>query len=167
MPGQLASIVFDLIVVGILTGAVLSAWEWPFATRLFPLTIGIPVLTVALAQLLREVYLVVRGNIKEGKYREEHIHDIPVDRSVPTALMAARAGGFFGWAAGLFILVLLIGFKVAVPVFLIAFLKYYSRASWPLTIVLVASVLALLLGLFDQVLHVPWPKGVMERWLGL
>ena len=124
-----ASVLFDGMLVAAVGWGVFTAVQWPFETRLFPLTIGIPVLIVALGQLGRDIHRQLRQRADEPSPREE-ILDISVDTSVPAADVARRAGGFFGSALGLFGLILLVGFKVAIPVFLVVYLRFYSRASW-------------------------------------
>jgi hypothetical protein len=163
----MAVLIFDMAVVLILSAAVLTAYQWPFATGLFPLTIGIPALLVSAGQLGRDLFVMLRGPTEKDRAADEHIHDIAVDRSVPIRIAVRRAGIFFAWIAGLFALILLIGFKVAIPLFMLAYLKLSSRAGWTLTLLLIAVVLALMLGVFDRLLHIPWPDSLvpLPPWL--
>ncbi len=156
-----ASVLFDGMLVAAVGWGVFTAVQWPFETRLFPLTIGIPVLIVALGQLGRDIHRQLRQRADEPSPREE-ILDISVDTSVPAADVARRAGGFFGSALGLFGLILLVGFKVAIPVFLVVYLRFYSRASWYVTLFAVGLLLALVLGVFDHLMNVPWHRGLLE-----
>ncbi|NIO10942.1 MAG: hypothetical protein GTO40_24215, partial [Deltaproteobacteria bacterium] len=84
----------------------------------------------------------------------EEVLDISVDRSVPAADVARRAGGFFGSALALFAMILLVGFRVAIPIFLVVYLQFFSRAKWYVTLFATALVLALMLGVFDRLMNV-------------
>lgn len=167
MPRALANILFDLFMTGGLTAAVLTAMAWPFGTRLFPLTVGIPALAACLIQLAGDLRRALGQPAASESEVEEHIHDIAVDRSIPTRVAVARAAGFLGWIAGFFALVLTVGFKTAIPVFLVVYLRLCASLSWWLTLLWIAILMGLVLGVFDRMLHVPWPESLAGRWLSL
>ena len=165
MTVRISHLVFDLLVVGILGGLVISATRWPFETSLFPLTIGIPILALALAQFGKDALALGNGAPPEGAVAQESIPDVPTDRSVPSHLVFKRAGGFYASTIGLYLLVMIVGFHVAVPIFLFAFLRFYARVSWTLVLVLTAGILLLMIGVFDQLLYVPWPESLISSLL--
>lgn len=162
MKGRFSPLLFDLLVVGLLGGVVVSAAQWPFETSLFPLVIGVPIFALALAQLGKDALAMRSDPSQEGTPVLESIPDVPTDRSVPTHLVFRRAGGFYGSAIGLYLLILMVGFHFAVPLFLIAFLRFYAKASWILVLVLTSAILVLMFGVFDQLLHVPWPEPLIR-----
>jgi hypothetical protein len=170
LKNQISNLLFDLLVVGLLGGAVVWATRWPFETALFPLAIGVPVLVLALFQLGKDALALSLGQSQEGSLVQESIPDVPTDRSVPFHLVAKRAGAFYGSAIGLYLLVLIVGFHAAAVFFLVGFLRFYGQASWSLVLLLTAGVLLLMVGLFDQLLHVPWPepliRSLFERTTG-
>ncbi len=157
-------VLFDFLLVATLAWGVFTAVGWPFETKLFPMTIGVPVLIVAMVQLGKDTFKLLWQPAAASSPREE-ILDISVDTSVAAADVARRAGGFFGSALGLFALILLVGFRVAIPVFLAVYLQFYSRASWYVTLLAVSLVLALILGVFDHLMNVPWHRGLLEGYL--
>ncbi len=164
---NLAPLLFDLIVVAILSGAAYTAAQWPFAKKLFPLTIAIQVLFIALGQLTADLRSLTRHDAGDSARPEERIIDIKVDRDIPVEVVVKRAAAFFGAMIGLFLLTLLIGLKVSVPIFLFGYLKFFSRASWPLTLILVALFLVLVFGLFDRLLNVPWNEGLLLEYFDI
>ena len=161
------SLLFDAFFVVLLAGAVATAWQWPFATGLFPLTIAIPVLVVAAAQFARDAFFKDGSDDDEPR---ERIRDIEVDRSVPTPIVIRRAGTFYLCALGFLATILLIGFKLSVPLFMVFYFRRFSRAGWIVTLVLTALLTGLVLGLFDAILHVGWPDNLLDyaigRWKG-
>ena len=156
------SLLFDAFFLVLLAGAVATAWQWPFATGLFPLTIAIPVLLVAAAQFARDAFF--KGD-EDGEPRER-IRDIEVDRSVPTHLVVQRAGTFYLCALGFLAAILLIGFKLSVPLFMLFYFRRFSRAGWIVTLILTGLLSGLVLGVFDAVLHVAWPDNLLNHLLG-
>ena len=157
------NLLFDAFFLVLLALAVATAWQWPFATGLFPLTVAIPVLAVALAQLATDAFA---KSCAGGETPRQRIRDIEVDRSVPARLVMERAGSFYLCAVGLLALILLAGFKLAVPVFMAVYLRLFSRAGWIVTLILTALAGTLVVGVFDALLHVPWPDSLLERFLG-
>ena len=158
------SLLFDAFFLVLLAAAVVTAWQWPFATGLFPLTIAIPVLLVAAAQFAKDAFF--RGRADDGDEPRERIRDIEVDRSVPVHLVVQRAGTFYLCALGFLAAILLIGFKLSVPLFMLFYFWRFSRAGWILTLVLTGLMTGLVLGLFDAILHVAWPDNLLDHILG-
>ena len=158
------SLLFDAFFLVLLAAAVMTAWQWPFATRLFPLTIAIPVLLVAAAQFTKDAFF--KGTADEDGEPRERIRDIEVDRSVPTQLVVQRAGTFYLCALGFLAAILLIGFKLSVPLFMLFYFRRFSQAGWTVTLILTGLLTGLVLGLFDAVLHVAWPDSLLDYLIG-
>ena len=158
------SLLFDAFFVVLLAAAVATAWQWPFATGLFPLTIAIPVLVVAAAQLANDAFF--KGDSDDDREPRERIRDIEVDRSVPTPIVIRRAGAFYLCALGFLAAILLIGFKLSVPLFMVFYFRRFSRAGWIVTLMLTGLLTGLVLGLFDAILHVGWPDNLLDYVIG-
>lgn len=158
------SLLFDAFFLVLLAAAVTTAWHWPFATKLFPLTIAIPVLLVAVAQFAKDAFF--QGDADEDHEPRERIRDIEVDRTVPTHLVVQRAGTFYLCALGFLAAILLIGFKLSVPLFMVFYFRRFSRAGWTVTLILTGLLTGLVLGLFDAVLHVAWPDSLLDYLIG-
>ena len=158
------SLLFDAFFLVLLAAAVITAWQWPFATGLFPLTIAIPVLLVAAAQFATDALR--KGGADDGAGPRERIRDIEVDRSVPTRLVIQRAGTFYLCALGFLATILLVGFKLSVPLFMVFYFRRFSRAGWIVTLILTGLLTGLVLGLFDAVLHVGWPESLLDYVIG-
>ena len=123
--------------------AVYAALRWPPKAALFPLTMGIPLLVLALAQVLIDL------------------------RDPPQAAPAAarrRSLAVFAWMAGFIALVLLVGFPVAVPVFVFCYLAIASREGWVLSAALAAAAWGAFHLLFQRLLHFPFEDGLISGW---
>jgi hypothetical protein len=125
--------------------AVYRALGWPAKAALFPLTMGIPLLVLALGQTILELR----------------------DRAAPANSGSAqrRTIVVFAWM-GLFIaLVLIAGFPIAVPVFVFSYLAIESRESWPLSLALAAAAWGFFHLVFERLLHFPFEAGLIRTWL--
>ena len=157
-------LLFDAFFFVLLAAAMATARQWPFATGLFPLTVGIPVLLVALVQLARDA---VAGPDHDAESpAPRRVRDIAVDRSVPADRAIRRAGAFYLCALALLASVLLVGFQPALALFLALYLRLVSRAGWGLTLTLAGLVTALVVGVFDNVLYVVWPESLLGHLIG-
>jgi Tripartite tricarboxylate transporter TctB family len=123
--------------------AIYAALRWPPKAALFPLTMGIPLLVLALAQTVIE------------------LRDPP-----PPAAPAARRRTFavFAWMASFIVLVLLAGFPIAVPIFVFSYLVMESRERWGLSIALAAAAWGVFHLLFERLLHFPFETGLITDW---
>ena len=156
------SAVFSLCLAAVGAYAVVAALAWPFKAALFPLVMGIPLLVLALAQLLLEL----RGGKAEADSGP------PVDLAqagadVPPELVRRRTLGTFAWMGAFAALVLLIGFPLAVPLFLFSYLVMQSSAGWLLSAALTAAGWGFFHVLFERLLHFPFDTGLIQTWLGL
>jgi len=151
-PGALFTVVMLLLMLGL----VMSAKQWQYQARLFPWAIGIPTLLLCFLQLGLDLFKTKSANDTAG------MMDLPVDRSVPVSVVVKRAVNIFGWIFGLFLCIYLIGFIISVPLFLVLYLSIQARESWNVTVTYALVMFLFLIGVFEMVLHIPWPPGVFD-----
>ncbi|WP_233857213.1 tripartite tricarboxylate transporter permease [Paraburkholderia sp. HD33-4] len=72
-----------------------------------------------------------------------------------------RAARFFGWFVAFLVCMSLIGMIPTVPIIIVAFMRIEGRESWKLSLILAACVTALIYGVFDQIIHIPWPSSLL------
>ncbi len=152
------SLLFTLFVAVVAAAMVYTARDWPMGTGLFPLSVGVPVLVMALIQLVMDAY----RSMKTTASQERETGDLQVDWTMSAAEVAARGLAFAGWLLGMFLGILLIGFFITVPVFTLLYLRYQAREGWTLTLWLTAIMLVFFVGVFDQILHIHWLEPVIS-----
>jgi len=153
-----AQMLFTLSVLVFSTYAVLSAREWPLATRLFPWVVGIPVMILSAIQLAIETY----HSFSTAARPKEDTGDLQVDWNMGSRMVAAKAGNFFAWLLGFFLCIWLLGFFIAVPLYTFLYLKLQARERWLTSIGFMLATFIFFDVLFDQILHLPWPRPVIE-----
>jgi hypothetical protein len=134
---------------------VIAATAWPWKAALFPLAIGIPLFCLAAAEALWVLFA------KEET--QTQARDFQLTTSKDSVRRTAVA---FGWMLAFFAAIVLLGFPIAVPLFVFLYLRIQGREGWPMTIVMTLAVWGVFYGLFDYLLHLPFPTGWLLAWLG-
>lgn len=146
-----ASVALSAAITLLASWGVLAALSWPLKAKLFPLVIGVPLGGLAIAEL----WLSLKTAVKPT----EEVDGVPRNVALRRAAVAAA------WIAGFFAAIVLLGFVLAVPAFVLLYLRLQGRESWIFSLVFSAVVWAVFYGLFDRVLHLPFPAGVLPGWL--
>ena len=76
--------------------------------------------------------------------------------------VAGKAGSFFAWLLGFFFCIWLLGFFIAVPLYTLLYLKLQAGERWLLAIGFTLATFIFFDLLFDQILHLAWPRPVIE-----
>jgi hypothetical protein len=135
---------------------IFAATGWPWKAALFPLVIGIPLFCLAAVEALWTLF----GTAQTGKIEMEVA--LTTEAGTQRRILVAVL-----WMLGFFAAVVLLGFAIAVPLFLFLYLKLQGGEGWLLSIGVTLAVTAIFYGLFDALLHLPFPAGWLFSWLGL
>jgi len=157
------SVVMNFIMALGFVSAIFSASEWPIHSRAFVLAIAIPGLVLTIVLFIRET---LRARSTDGPATPSYA-DTPLDSDVPVAIMRRRMLNVFAWIFGLFGLIWMVGFEIAVPLFTFSYLRFQARESLLMSALLAGLMIALIVGVFNLILYVLWPKGMLQTWLGL
>ncbi|MEW6671936.1 MAG: tripartite tricarboxylate transporter permease [Thermodesulfobacteriota bacterium] len=148
-----ASTLFTLFLIAMIIWALWQSRRFDFRSGLFPWAIGFPVLVLFLVQLLRDLTL------KEPEKSDEDKKELSDDET------KRRTRAIFFWIFGYFTAIWLFGFSVGVPLSTFLHLKIGAREKWSLSLILTACAWGLIYGIFDRILHVPFPEGQLFLWL--
>jgi hypothetical protein len=138
--------------------AVVIAMDWPLKAKLFPIAIGVPVFCMAAAEVL---WGLLRPAERVGAMDFQLSEQSPSEARVRRLLIAV------GWMLGFLAGIALVGFPVAVPLLVLLYAKLQGREGWGLSLGLAVAVWGFFYGVFDQLLHLPFPDGWIQIWLGL
>jgi hypothetical protein len=147
-----ASIGLSVLIMLVAGYAVFAATAWPWKAALFPLAIGVPLFCLAATELLWSLFGKEKSDTLEG--------DPELEGATRRMLVAA------GWMVGFLAAIVLLGFPVAVPLFLLLYLRLQGGEGWTMSLVITAVVWGVFYGLFDALLHLPFPSGWLLDWLG-
>ncbi len=144
------AVVFDLAIVAAFAAALWQSRHFNVRAGLFPWAIGIPVLALATIQLLIDLF-----GTKRDKGKAE------VQGDLPASVVNRRTLSIFGWIAGFFIAIWLFGFSIGTPLITFLQLRVGSREKWRYSFLLAVLVWAFLYGLFEMMLKIPFPTGLL------
>lgn len=126
--------------------AVVTAFDFHPSARIIPHIAGFPTLLFATIMTAREVAW-LRARRGQGE---------AIDRSGLRADIEA-----FAWFAGYSVGVIVLGFAIASPLFMVAFLRIYGRQPWLRTVLLTTLVVGVAVFVFDGVFGIR----VYDGWL--
>jgi putative tricarboxylic transport membrane protein len=150
--------IFNLLIIVALVWALWESRRFNFRAGLFPWAIGFPVLGLVIVQWIMELMGKVR---KTGE-------DLTAEGSeLSSGVVNRRTGGIFAWIAGYFVAIWLFGFSVGVTLCAFTRLKIGAQEKWSLSLILTAATWAFTYGLFDHLLHIPFPEGHFFLWVNL
>jgi hypothetical protein len=135
--------IFSLSLAAVAAYAVVAALAWPLKAALFPLVMGVPLLALAAVQLCLD------------------LRDARKPADAAPRVERRRTLAIFAWMAGFIVLVLLLGFPIAVPFFVFCYLIVQSRAGWGLSIALAAAAWGFFHVVFERLLHFPFEAGLL------
>jgi hypothetical protein len=141
---------------------VYEAQDWRMQARLYPWAIGIPMLVLAVIQVILDL---------KGVERKQRDDAAPVDfqfaQEVDPVLARKRTLNIYAWLFGFFIGIWLLGFTITIPLLVFTYLKLQSNEKWIISIVLTTVAWAFFYFLFVKLLILPFPEGLIVTWLGV
>jgi hypothetical protein len=174
--------------MAIFTSMVVIAWGYPPKSRFLPLVIGIPGIALTLLQLWLDLWKSpnsqgstsgpkrtalqkIQDSLSTRLHRKM---DLDITREKLTVLVAEKSrtdstvwreivlfGYFFGLIAG----VVLFGFWLTIPVFLIAFLRLHERDNWMFILSLTGVAWLTIYLIFDRLLEIFLHTGLISQYL--
>ena len=147
------------VMLAIFVTMVAIAWDYPPQSRFLPLVIGIPGIVLVLVQLYVDVRRDVRGPRSSPTSRTK------ASGSHQGTSQLRRELVLFGYFVGLVAGVILFGFWLTVPVFLILFLRLHERDNWMFVISLTAVSWLVIYLIFDRLLEIALHPGFVTEYL--
>ena len=138
--------------------AVVIAMDWPLKAKLFPIAIGIPVFCMATA----EVVWGLLGPAARSEAMEFRLSEQADGKAGARRLLLAIA-----WMVGFLVAIVLLGYPLAVPLLVLLYLKFPGREGWVFSGLFALAVWGVFYAVFDMLLHLPFPAGWIQGWLGL
>ncbi len=135
-------------------------WQVEEVAR-FPLVAAILLFIFSLADLLVILFM-------PEKKRETAIDFQPTaGEEVEPSVAFKRTLGIFGWILSLGFLILFLSFNIALPLFVFLYVKVVGRYGWFFSLLMGAIAWVFFYGLFDRMLHLPFPNGLILDWVGI
>jgi hypothetical protein len=138
------------------------AQDWRMQARLYPWAIGIPMLILAIVQVILDL-----KGIKAKQSSDATPMDYQFSKVTDPVTARKRTITMFSWLVGFFFGIWLLGFPIAIALMMFTYLKFQGRESWVLSIALTVIAWFFFWGLFVKLLTLPFPEGLIITWLGI
>ncbi|GAB6153811.1 hypothetical protein JCM17380_25610 [Desulfosporosinus burensis] len=150
------AVVFNIFLVLVFAAVIIVSLGYSYRARLTPLVIGIPGLLVTVITLVFEL-------------RKSMIKQDPsaVDQSAAATEKSKNKEKVrkeiiaFSWLTGLFLLIYVVGFIIAIPIYLFLYLKIKSQEKLVFSGLFSLISWGALYGFFGLILHIPLYPGII------
>jgi hypothetical protein len=158
-------LVFACFVLLVILWFVWEARDWSFHSKLFPWSVGLTVLILALAEVALSARNFQLGSSKDDtqlKVRPQDYQPDEVEQSEVWRLVTIGT-----WIALFFLGIWLFGFRLGSLVLTIAFLKVAAKEGYKKSLTLGLVNYLFFFIIFDFALGVPLLEGAIAQWLGI
>ncbi len=156
VPNVMFALFFVLIFVYVLREAFFGFGAGEERAALFPIIIGIPGMGLSLLAFGKEF-----SSTGQLVTTSEGPSDIAPD------VARRRMISIICWIFGFFISIWLLGFVISSALVTFLYLKFGAGEKWQISIILTLVAWGFFYGVFDYALHLPFPAGELQIWLGL
>ena len=138
------------------------AQDWRMQARLYPWTIGVPMLILAIVQVILDL-----KGVKAKQSSDATPMDYQFSQVTDPVIARKRTITMFSWLVGFIFGIWLLGFPIAIALMMFTYLKFQGREPWVLSITLTVIAWVFFWILFVRLLNLPFPEGLLITWLGL
>lgn len=146
------SLLFSLLMLVIFCGMLVMSMDYSEKARFVPLVVGIPGFFLSFVQVVIELRAFFKDRMIKNETNKPEIEDVQA---------AGKELSIICWTLFLLGLILVFGFWVAIPVFLILFLRYHGKESWVLAVVCAACGWGVIFIIFYVLVRVPLYGGLL------
>jgi len=130
--------------------------------RLYPWTIGVPMLILAIVQVILDL-----KGVKAKQSSDATPMDYQFSQVTDPVIARKRTITMFSWLVGFIFGIWLLGFPIAIALMMFTYLKFQGKEPWVLSITLTVIAWVFFWILFVRLLNLPFPEGLLITWLGL
>ncbi|QQK76267.1 tripartite tricarboxylate transporter TctB family protein [Salicibibacter cibarius] len=151
------SIVFSVILFFIFASVTWRSLDFSPTAMYFPLVVGVAGILLSAINILsqsRSFFRHKRQGTTPNDQENTNEYEIPMTHKFKVAAVN------FLWVASFFLLIFLLGFKIAAASFITAFLKKRTDFNWLAIVLSVVLIIGLLIT-FEEVMTLQFPQGIL------
>lgn len=153
------SLPFTLILLVIFVWAGYTALDWPPPVRQFPLLIAVPGSLLSLVVVIQDLMHLIETKKAAGAWK------VTLQQASKDAWLA-EALPFFGYLFGVIVLTLLVGQKIAIPLFIGIYLLRWGRYRKRIAMTYALGAWAIMVFFYDQVMSLLFHPSYLALWIG-
>ena len=140
------SLPFSVIVLGVFVGAILIAADWDIRVSQFPLAVGVP------GALLALLAVYIDGKAL-SRIRINALDWLSVLRESSQQAVLPKSLKFISAIIGMILITLLVGQKIAVPLFIFLYLMLWAKRSLSVSFLYTSSAWFFVVLFYDRIIH--------------
>ncbi len=165
-----ADVLFRLVLGAAFAYMIVGGWGMPRSSfgrpGLYPIFVGIFGLAIWIVLHLQAALRAMLKNRKTGA--AGRIYDIAYELGdIPAEVIRRRTVQAFLMLVGLIVAIWLVNFQIAIPLFLLFYLRVVGKTNWWVAVGSMLALEVLIVVLFGDVAHVAWPQSLLEREAGI
>lgn len=156
----------DLLYLPVLFVFSYMLWEakdWDSEAATVPLFVGTLGLGLTIVSLLSQ-WFYHPVELAEGSAKM-HMELVAETEHLPQRTIFARAAVFFAWLVFFILMMSLVGIFATIPLFVIGYMRTEAKERWSLVLPKAIILTFFIYLVFDQILHIPWPRTVLGELL--
>jgi TctA family transporter len=155
---KLTSLPFAVFMLAIFSYAIYAASGWPEEAGLLVDTFCYPGAAFCVMILINDIreFLTSKDGEFSGSISTQYAAVIRNSKE-PLGIL-----GMYGWFAGIIIVTYIAGQMVALPLYVLLYLKVWRKESWKLSLIYTFLSWLLLWGMFGEIIHVVWQPPLLE-----
>jgi len=147
-----------VLLFGVFVWAGVTALDWPPPVRQFPLLISVPGALLSLVVIIRDLVHVFETKKGAGSWK------VTLQQASKDAWLA-EALPFFAYVFGMIAVTLLVGQKIALPLFIGVYLVRWGRYRKRIAVAYALGGWAVLVFFYDQVMNLLFHPSYLALWL--
>lgn len=140
---------------------VYQAQEWRMQARLYPWAIGIPMIILAIIQVIFDL----KGIESKADDSAAPV-DFQMSKNIDPQVAFKRTVNIFAWFFAFFLGCWLVGFNITIPVIVFSYMYFHGKEKLWLAATLTIIAFIFYYSLFVRLLNLPFPDGVIQTYLG-
>jgi hypothetical protein len=150
---------FSLFLIAWFAYGVWEARSYAFLAKIFPFYISLVLLIFAVISIVLEIRKVV--DQADDLHEKSSGSDLSVEWDMPMAVVWQRFGLYLGIILVVYAFIYIIGYPLAISLFICIFYRKIAGAKWMTSIIAGAAGLGFL-ALASKVLGMDWPEGLIK-----
>jgi hypothetical protein len=150
---------FSLFLVVWFAYGVWEARSYAFLAKIFPFYVSLVLLLFAVISIVLEIRKVI--DRADNLHEASSSADLSVDWDMPMSVVWQRFGLYIGIILAVYLCIFLIGYPLALSLFIFLFYRFIAKAKWTASIIAGCAGLGFL-ALASRVLGMDWPQGLLK-----
>ena len=152
------SLPFSIVLLVVFAGACVLSQDWPRSVKEFPIVAAIPGILLVFLALVKDGIEYKSAGREYGSFGLAWAY-------YSEQAVFSKAVQFFGYLIAMLIIMLIIGQKLALPLFMALYLIRWGNYNWRTAIGYAAGGWVLLVGFYDRIMHLFWHPAWIYGWL--